>query len=404
MNAGTPAPPRYALILNRGSSSLRFSLFLLDPTPSRVWNGSMERLGSLGATVKWGIPPTDSLATPTLGLEPGETVASGLADWIGTRLELSSIAAIGHRVVHGMHHSAPERVTAELLGDLRRILPCDPEHAAGSLELLELFSARFPTIPQIACFDTAFHQTLPRVARIIAIPRRYESLGVQRYGFHGLSYEYLMDALQRIGDPVATNGAVILAHLGAGSSMAAVRDGCSVDTSMGFTPAGGLPMGTRSGDLDPGVALYLMRSAGMTETGLRQVINHESGLLGISGSSSDMRDLLSRESDDPRAGEAIAVFCYAAKKQFGAYAAALGGLDSVVFTGGIGENCPSIRSRICDGLGFLGISLDPTRNESNSEVISADGTRVTVRVLHTDEEQRIARSVRSLLETGTNAV
>ena len=398
MNAGTPAPPRHALILNRGSSSLRFSLFLLDPAPLRVWNGSMERLGSAEATVTWGIPPTGSMAMPSLGLGPGETVASGLADWIEKRHELGSIAAIGHRVVHGMHHTVPERVTASLLDELRGVLPCDPEHAAGSLELLETFSVRFPTIPQIACFDTAFHQTLPRVARIIPIPRRYEAWGIERYGFHGLSYEYLMDALKRLGDPVATSGSVILAHLGGGSSMAAVRDGRSMDTSMGFTPAGGLPMGTRSGDLDPGVALFLMRRAEMTEASLRQMMNRESGLLGISETSSDMRDLLSRESDDPRAGEAIAVFCYAAKKQLGAYAAALGGLDSVVFTGGIGENCASIRSRICDGLRFLGISLDPTRNESNSEIISADGSRVIVRVLHTDEEHMIAQSVRCLLE------
>ncbi len=249
-----------------------------------------------------------------------------------------------------MKHTEPEMVTKKLLNELRRISPNDPDHLPREIELIEALRQRHPKLPQVACFDTAFHQTMPRVAKLLPIPRRFDAKGVQRYGFHGLSYAYLMEELARLGDPAATKGRVILAHLGNGASLAAVRDGKSIDTSMGFTPTAGLVMSTRSGDLDPGLAPYLARTEQMTTRQFYEMVNHESGLLGISETSSDMRDLLDQETQDVRAAEAVALFCYQAKKWIGSFAAALGGLDTLVFSAGIGENCPSIRARICEGL------------------------------------------------------
>jgi acetate kinase len=234
---------------------------------------------------------------------------------------------------------------------------------------------------------------MPRVASLLPIPRRYEAAGVRHYGFHGLSYEFLMEELARLGDPAATKGRVILAHLGNGASLAAVRDGKSIDTSMGFTPTSGLVMSSRSGDLDPGLVFYLARTEHMSVSQFQEMVNHASGLLGVSEISSDLRDLLARESDDVRAAEAVALFCYQAKKWIGSFAAALGGLDTLVFAGGIGENAALIRKRICDGLGFLGIELDQKRNAKNASLISTDGGLVAVRVIRTDEEIMIARSV-----------
>ena len=257
-----------------------------------------------------------------------------------------------------MKHTEPEIVTKKLLDELRRISPNDPDHLPREIELIEVLRQRHPKLPQVACFDTAFHQTMPRVAKLLPIPRRFDAKGIQRYGFHGLSYAYLMEELARLGDPAAKKGRVILAHLGNGASLAAVRDGKSMDTSMGFTPTAGLVMSTRSGDLDPGLAPYLARTEQMTTRQFYKMVNHESGLLGVSETSSDMRDLLDHEKRDVRAAEAVALFCYQAKKWIGSFAAALGGLDTLVFAGGIGENSPIVRARICEGLDFLGIKLD----------------------------------------------
>jgi acetate kinase len=266
------------------------------------------------------------------------------------------------------------------------------------IELIEAFRLRYPKLPQVACFDTAFHRTMPRVAKLLPIPRCYDAKGVQRYGFHGLSYSYLMEELKRLGDPAATTGRVILAHLGNGASMAAVRDGKSIDTSMGFTPTAGLVMSTRSGELDPGLAPYLARTEHMTTRQFYEMVNHKSGLLGVSEISSDMRDLLAQEPEDIRAAEAVALFCYQAKKWIGAFTAALGGLDTFVFAGGIGENAPPVRTRICEGLGALGIELDESRNAQSAGLISTDASPASVRVIRTDEELMIARSVCRLLE------
>jgi acetate kinase len=276
---------------------------------------------------------------------------------------------------------------------LRQFRPFAPEHLPGEIDLIEGLSGRFPNLPQVACFDTAFHKDLPRVAYLLPIPRRYETAGVRRYGFHGLSYEFLMDELIRLEGPAATKGRIILAHLGNGASLAAVRDGRCVDTSMGFTPAAGLVMGRRSGDLDPGLVSYLAESEGLTAQQFHELVNHKSGLLGVSGITSDMRELLALANKDPSAAEAIALFCYQAKKWIGSFAAALGGLETLVFAGGIGENNPPIRSSICEGLGFLGIEMDEARNVGNAGVISPEGSRVTVRVIRTDEELTMARSV-----------
>jgi len=280
-----------------------------------------------------------------------------------------------------------------LLDELHRISPFDPEHLPREIELIEAFARRHPKLPQVACFDTTFHRTMPRIARLLPIPRRYEAQGVERYGFHGLSYAYLMEELARLGDPAATKGRVILAHLGNGASMAAVRDGRGIDTSMGFTPTAGLMMSTRSGDLDPGLVSFMARSEQMTAAQFDRMVNHESGLLGVSETGSDMRDLLERETQDVHAAEAVDLFCYQAKKWIGAYAAALGGLDTLVFAGGIGENAAAVRARICESLEFLGIGIDAKRNATNAGVISTQTGRVVVRVMHTEEEVMIAKSV-----------
>jgi acetate kinase len=308
-------------------------------------------------------------------------------------------------VVHGgPKYSEPQRITAEMVKELRDLSPFDPEHLPEEILLTEAFHRRYPDLPQVACFDTAFHHDLPRVARLLPIPRRYEALGVRRYGFHGLSYAFLMEELARLSGPEAARGRIILAHLGNGASLAAVRDGKPVDTSMGFTPAAGVPMSTRSGDLDPGLVWYLARTEGLDAKRFNQMVNFKSGLLGVSETSSDMRDLLDNEARDPRAAEAVALFCYQVKKCVGSFAAALGGLDALVFAGGIGENAPAVRARVCDGLGFLGIELDAGRNARNEGVISAAAGRVTVRVMHTDEERMIAETVCRVLGLGQTMV
>jgi acetate kinase len=303
-------------------------------------------------------------------------------------------------VCGGPKYYKPQRITAEMLQELHRLSPFDPEHLPEEILLTEAFHHRFPDLPQVACFDTAFHHDLPRVAQLLPIPRRYEAQGVRRYGFHGLSYAFLRDELVRLGDPAATTGRVILSHLGNGASLAAVRDGKSSDTSMGFSSTAGVPMSTRSGDLDPGLVWYLARTENMDAKQFNEMVNFQSGLLGISETSSDMRDLLDHESKDVRAAEAIALFCYQVKKWIGAFAAALGGLDTLVFAGGIGENAPIIRGRICEGLRFLGVELEEKQNAANDGVISTASSQVTVRVIRTDEERMIAKTVCSVLGLG----
>jgi acetate kinase len=395
-----PANPRI-LTINGGSSSIKFALYEIEEPLKRGVHGKVDRIGLSGTNLTFTEPTKKRPQRRKLAAADHKSAANALIDWLEKQIDFKSVKAVGHRVVHGMKHTEPEIVTQELLDELHRLRPYDPDHLPREIELIEAFRRRHPKLPQVACFDTAFHQTMPRVAKLLPIPRRFDAKGIQRYGFHGLSYAYLMEELTRLRDPAASKGRVILAHLGNGASLAAVRDGKSMDTSMGFTPTAGLVMSTRSGDLDPGLAPYLARTEQMTTIQFYEMVNHKSGLLGVSETSSDMRDLLDREKRDVRAAEAVALFCYQAKKWIGSFAAALGGLDTLVFAGGIGENAPIVRTRICDGLGFLGIELNKLRNAKNAAVISTDAGRVTVRVIHTDEELMIARSVGHVLKLGT---
>ncbi len=392
--------PASVLAINGGSSSVKFALYQTNEPLMRSLYGKVDRIGLPNTNLTFKDPTGNQPVSRSIAASDHKSAANSLIDWLEGQPGFDSVSAVGHRVVHGMKHTEPELVTQELLDELHRIRPYDPDHLPREIELIEAFRQRHPKLPQVACFDTAFHRTMPRVAKLLPLPRRFDAQGVQRYGFHGLSYAYLMEELARVAGAKAAQGRVILAHLGNGASLAAVQTGKSIDTSMGFTPTAGLPMSTRSGDLDPGLAPYLERTEQITTKQFYKMVNHESGLLGVSETSPDMRDLLAREAEDVRAAEAVALFCYQTKKWIGAYTAALGGLDTLVFSAGIGENCPSIRTRICDGLGFFGIELDETRNAKNAAVISTDASRVTVRVIRTDEELMIARSVCRILGLG----
>ncbi len=392
-----PANP-HILTVNGGSSSIKFALFEAGNPLRRILEGEIERIGLPEATwwVK-GLNRADNFSRRLT--TPDHLVAvSVLMDWIEKRGGRDALTAVGHRVVHGgPKYSQPERITSKMVEELHQLSPFDPDHLPEEILLTEAFHRRFPDLPQVACFDTAFHHDLPRVALLLPIPRRYEARGVRRYGFHGLSYAFLMGELARLAGTEAAQGRVILAHLGNGASLAAVHRGKSMDTSMSFTSAAGVPMSTRTGDLDPGLAWYLARTEHLDAQGFNEMVNSKSGLLGVSETSSDMRDLLEREASDVRAAEAIALFCYQVKKWIGAFAAALGGLDTLVFAAGIGENAPTVRARICDGLGFLGIELDEKRNAENEGMISAETSRVPVRVIRTDEEYVIAETVCRIL-------
>ena len=386
------------LTINGGSSSIKFALFDADHTLQRILAGRLERIGLPESTFEVkGLNKADNFTRSVTA--PNHTAAVGvLMDWIEERFQRGELTAVGHRVVHGgPKYSEPQRITTEMVEELHQLRPFDPEHLPEEILLTEAFHRRFPGLVQVACFDTAFHHNLPRVAQLLPIPRRFEAQGVRRYGFHGLSYAFLLEELRRVAGSQAARGRVILAHLGNGASLAAVYKGKSIDTSMGLTPTGGVPMSTRSGDLDPGLVWYLERTEKVTAKKFNEMVNFQSGLLGISETSSDMQDLLEREAKDMRAAEAVSLFCYQVKKWIGAFAAALGGLDTLVFTGGIGENAPQVRARICDGLGFLGIEFEEKRNVANAAVISVETSRVTVRVMHTDEEWMIAKTVCRIL-------
>ena len=397
-----PASSRI-LTINGGSSSLKFALFEVGESFRRLLTGAIEGIGLPGATLRvTGVNSADNVSQPMTARDHA-AAADALMDWIDEHSERDAITAVGHRVVDGgPKYSSPQRITTEMIEELRRLSPFDPEHLPEEILMTEAFHRRFPSIPQVACFDTAFHHDMPQVARLLPIPRRYEAQGVRRYGFHGLSYEFLMEELGRLAGSQVARGRVVLGHLGNGVSLAAVHDGKSIDTSMSFTPSAGVPMGTRSGDLDPGLAWYLARTERMNAKQFNEMVTLQSGLLGVSETSSDMRELLEREVHDVRAAEAVSLFCYRIKKRIGSYAAALGGLDTLVFAGGIGENAPVVRARICDGLNFLGIELHAARNAESAGVISTDASRVVVRVIRTDEELVIAHSVCSVLGLDVN--
>jgi acetate kinase len=383
------------LTINGGSSSIRFALFSSGTRPTRLLQGKLDRIGTAGASMRINKTGDAETEIPVEAKQPRDAIA-GLAQWLKDNAAGGEPQAIGHRVVHGMRHQQAERLTAALLADLKRIEPYDPEHLPQEIELIETLQHQYPGAAQVACYDTAFHRDMPRVAQQLPIPRRFEAEGVRRYGFHGLSYTYLWEELKRL-DESAACGKVILAHLGGGASLAAVLHGRSMDTSMGFTPTGGIMMGTRSGDLDPGLLSFLSRHESLSAAQIQKLVNHESGLLGVSESSADVRDLLQREGGDVRAREALDLYCYLIKKWVGSFAAVLAGVDVLVFAGGVGENSHEVRARACAGLGFLGIEIDATRNRADAAIISAPGARVQVRVIRTDEELIIARETQRVL-------
>ena len=390
------------LVLNGGSSSIKFAVFAVEPSLRLTIKGQIERIGTSDGVFSTQQGEHQAPIKRQVRAVDYSTAVELLIAWINEKNMDGALIAVGHRIVHGgPHFHAPRLLTPALTAELEQLSPLDQLHMPGEIALAHALQQRFPKVSQIACFDTAFHHHLPRVAQLLPIPREHSARGVRRYGFHGLSYEFLMSELMRIDGAAAADGRIIMAHLGNGASLAAVSGGKPVDTSMGFTPTAGVMMGTRSGDLDPGLVEYLARTASMDAKAFDAMVNFRSGLLGVSETSADMRDLLKIETEDPRAADAVALFCYQIKKYIGAYAAALGGLNTLVFAGGIGEKAPLVRSRICAGLGFLGIELDPQKNEQDAEVISVDGGRVKVRVIRTNEELAIVRSVCRVL--GINA-
>jgi acetate kinase len=390
------------LAINGGSSSIKFALYEVAEVQRKVFEGSLERIGLPKSLLRIkGLAQTDNFSKDIIAGDQKAAVGV-LMDWIQKRVGADALTAVGHRMVEGgPKYSEPQIVTREILDDLYLYEAFDPEHLPQELMIIEAFIYQFPDVPQVLCFDTAFHHDMPRVAQILAIPRRYETKGVRRFGFHGISYSFLMRELARLDGKEVLDSKVILAHLGNGASLAAVKDGKSIDTSMGFTPSAGLVMGTRCGDLDPGLNYYLARTEGMDAGQFQHMVNEESGLLGISETSSDMKDLILHEANDIRAKEAIEVFCYQTKKWIGSYSAALGGLDTLVFSGGIGENVPAIRQRICEGLEFFGIEIDENLNRTNEGLISKETSWVNVRVIHTDEEFMIAQQASQILKFDT---
>lgn len=387
-------PEPCVLTINGGSSSIKFAVFETGATITRRLHGKIDRIGGRETTLSFTDLASGEKVSEPIGGMDHKSATDFLLDWLDRRIGLALLKAVGHRVVNGgARYKEPQPVTAELIDELRRISAYAPEHLPSEIAMIELFSVRAPTLAQVACFDTAFHQNMPRVAKILPIPRRYEASGVERLGFHGLSYEFLVEELTRVAGEEAASGRLILAHLGNGVSLSAVRGGRGIDTTMGFTPAAGVPMGSRTGDLDPGLLIFFAQTEGMTIERFHRMVNHEAGLLGVSETSSDLRDLLGREADDVRASEAVDLFCYQIRKSIGALATALGGLDTLIFTGGIGENSAVVRARICADLGFLGIHLDPMRNDSNGPIISTDTGPVAVRVIATDEELMIVKAV-----------
>lgn len=364
------------LVINGGSSSIKFALHAREGL-HRLLSGNIERIALPGTTLSF----TDSSGkTEGRMLEAGDRAGAidALLSFLAERPEAKGISAIGHRIVHGMDHREHARITSELMVELRSRESLDPEHLPLENAIIDACYKRYEDVPEVACFDTVFHKDLPRVARILPIPRRFEAQGIRRYGFHGLSCGYILEELRRT-DPGLADGRVIIAHLGSGASITAVRAGASVDTSMGFTPTGGIPMSSRTGDIDPGVLLQMVRNEGLSVEDMTTLISHASGLLGVSETTADMHDLLTKEHEDPRAKEAIDLFCYEAKKRIAGYAGILGGVDALVFTGGIGERSENIRSRISDGLEWMGIDRDH------------------IHVMHTDEELMIARIVSDIM-------
>jgi acetate kinase len=396
-------PDQVILALNAGSTNIKFSLFHpgegQGQEADHILEGCVEGIGSGNGCFRVVAANPEHSFSRHFGIPERYNAAQVLMDWLGEHVDPAGLKAIGHRVVHGgPNYWAPQLLDPAIRQDLHKLTSFDPDHLPLELLMIDTLAQKYPAVPQVACFDTAFHHAMPRLARMVAIPRRYEARGVRRYGFHGLSCAFLVEELERLAGRPAAHGRVILAHLGGGASITAVKGGQSVDTSMGMTPAGGLPMASRSGDVDPGLAWYLERTEKLTASQFNHMVNHDSGLLGISETSGDMQVLLAAQKDDVRAAEAVALFCYQARKTVCAMAGALAGVDTLVFSGGVGEHAAHVRASICEGLGFLGVNLDQTRNAKGEAVISHDDSAVTVRVIPTNENRMIARQVGALLQ------
>ena len=388
---------RRILTMNRGSATLKAALYEAGDHEAPQLSMTVDQAGSSGDRLKITDPRGAALLDSPVDPGDPDIALEVMFAWLGGHEFLSGLAAAGHRLVHGgSRYREPQRITPEFLTEIEQLIPLDPDHMPAAIRGIKFIAKKFPELPQVACFDTAFHTSLPKVARMYALPGNLYDQGILRYGFHGLSYEYVMGELRELEGKIA-RGRVIIAHLGNGASMVAVKEGESIDTSMGFTPLEGLVMGTRSGDVDPGLLLYLLEQKKMSAKEMSTMLNKESGLLGVSETSGDMRNLLDKMQQDSRAGEAVELFCYRAKKYIGAYAAVLGGLDVLVFAGGIGERAPVVRKGICDGLDFLGVRLDAPSNEANAALISSPASGVKVRVIKTNEDLMIVRHVLSKL-------
>jgi acetate kinase len=381
------------LTLNAGSSSVKFSRFEVDLS-SRLKRASRAQVEGIGSNLRFAasdaagqVLADESWPDPE---QPFQSLIERVIDWTESHLDGDTLVAVGHRVVHGgPDHDRPERVTPDLLAALDRLAPLAPLHEAHNVAPIRAIAAVRPSLPQVATFDTAFHRTMPAVATRYGLPRDIEGLGVRRYGFHGLSYEYVAYRLRSIAPDLAEQR-VIVAHLGNGASLCAMREGRSIDTTMGFTPLDGLVMGTRCGNLDPGVILFLEQEHGLSAKVIEDILYRRSGLLGVSGGiSSDMRLLLA--SGEPHAKEAIDLFAYRIVREIGALTGSLGGLDGLVFTAGIGERAPRIREMVCAKLNWLGVELDRDANARSAVTISTPGSRPSVLVIPTDEEAMIAR-------------
>ena len=386
------------LTINSGSSSIKFSVYQMGQAESLILSGMIERIGQNPAILRIKDAQGKTNLEDTLYLRDHDAGFKSLFEWLGKNGLVGKIGAVGHRIVHGgIEYSRPQGITPELMEKLNELVPLAPDHLPNEITGIMAINKSYPGLTQVACFDTAFHRQLPLRAKMYPLPRTLFQEGIMRYGFHGLSYEYIMQELMTVAGEKIARGRIIIAHLGSGASMVAVKDGKSMDTTMGFTPTGGLMMGTRSGDLDPGILIYLLNEKGLSPSSLNEMLNVYSGLLGVSGRGSDMKFLLDNETKSSDIAEAIYLFCYQAKKFLAALCAGLGGLDTLIFTGGIGENSPAIRKRICDDMTFLNIYLDPIKNESNKPIISSDGVPTTIRVMKTNEELMIARHTNNIV-------
>ena len=386
MKSDVPCDDHVILCLNIGSSSVKLALFQLGDQESLLARGEAEGIGRQNGRL-WIRGPEDEIFVEHSDDFADHRAAMRAAFDAIRKLRLPKPEAVGHRVVHGgPKYASPALVDTQLLDTLRRLIPFAPLHLPGAIHGIESVSSQFPGIMQVACFDTAFHRRMPEINQRFPLPRSLYDEGIRRYGFHGLSYEYILDVLGP-----AAQGRTIIAHLGNGASMAAVLNGRPLDTTMGLTPTGGLMMGTRCGDLDPGIVLYLLKEKGYGSARIDDLVNHESGLLGVSGISFDMKTLLEKSASDPHACQAVEMFCHHLRKHVGALAAVLGGVDTLVFTGGIGEHAAPVRWNVCQGLAHLGIHLDEERNTRHADMISTRGNSCQVRVIPTNEDLMIAR-------------